>query len=137
MVIHDLFEISITKFPDILIVALSQLKPKKGSNLLDEVFSQLFPNYLTNHNNSIAILEVIWKNNEELLISAISEMYMKEMKKENVSLNLSKVLDISQYLKDFLIKLTNCNNYSFSVSLGIFAGKKEFLHFDQWLNERI
>lgn len=52
-------------------------------------------------------------------------------------MNISRVLDISQYIKDSLIAFTNCDDYSFSVSLGILAGKREFLHFDQWLNERI
>jgi len=33
--------------------------------------------------------------------------------------------------------LSNCNDYGFSVALGILAGKREFLHFDQWLNERV
>lgn len=47
------------------------------------------------------------------------------------------MLDISQYIKDSLITLTNCVDYSFAVSLGILAGKREFLYFDQWLNERI
>lgn len=137
MIIHDLFEIPIAKFPDILIVALSQLKPKKGSNLLDEVFSQLFPNYLTNINNSISILEAIWKNNQDLLISAVSEMFNKQFRKDKNALNLSKVLDISQYLKDSLSSFTNCNNYYFAVSLAILAGKRGFLNFDQWLNERV
>ena len=51
-------------------------------------------------------------------------------KKENSALNLSRVLDISQEIKDSLIKIANCNDYSFSVCLGILAGKRDFLHFD-------
>lgn len=65
-----------------------------------------------------------------MLISAICELYRRENKKENTSLNLSRVLDITQYIKDSLIALTNWSDYSFSVSLGILAGKREFLHFD-------
>lgn len=87
--------------------------------------------------NSTQILEWIWANNEELLISTICELYKRENKKENNSLNLSRVLDITQYIKDSLIALTNWNDYHFSVSLGILAGKREFLHFDQWIAERI
>lgn len=80
--------------------------------------------------NSINILESIWRHNEELLISAICELYKRENKKENTSLNLSRVLDITQNIPDSLIKLSNWSDYNFSVNLGILAGKREFLHFD-------
>jgi len=72
-----------------------------------------------------------------LLISAICELYKKENKKENTILNLSRVLDITQNIQDSLIALANGNDYAFSVHLGILAGKREFLHFDQWLNDRL
>lgn len=104
---------------------------------MDEILSQLFPIYLSNHVNSIAILEAIWKNNEDLLISAICELYKRENKKENTSLNLSRVLDITQNIPDSLIKLANWHDFNFSVHLGILAGKREFLHFDQWIQNRL
>jgi len=87
--------------------------------------------------NSINILESIWKYNEELLISAICELYKRDNKKENTSLNLSRVLDITQNIPDSLIKLANWNDYNFAVNLWILVGKREFLHFDQWLKERL
>lgn len=71
------------------------------------------------------------------MISAICELYKRENKKENTSLNLSRVLDISQQIKDSLKALTAWTDYSFSVSLGILAGKREFLNYEQWINERI
>ena len=33
--------------------------------------------------------------------------------------------------------MTSWNDYDFAVSLGILAGKREFLNFDQWISERI
>jgi len=63
--------------------------------MLDELFSQLFPNYLSNHVNSTQILELIWNYNEKLLISGICELYKKDNKKESSPLNLSRVLDIT------------------------------------------
>ena len=101
--------------------------------MLDELFSILFPMYLLNHVNSIPILEFLWKSNQQLVISAIAEVF----KKENTSLNLSRVLDITQEIKDSLLPIVNCTDYEFSVGLGILAGKRDFLHFDQWLAERI
>lgn len=131
--IRGLFEIPLSKTPDILIIGLSQIKPKCGQVLLEDLFSSLFPLYLLNHSNSILILEALWRYNEKLMIEAIHSLY----RKENSSLNLSRVLDITQEIKDSLIPLTNCNFLNFSVSLGILASKREFLHFEHWLNERL
>jgi len=67
------------------------------------------------------------------MTNAISDLF----KKENSSLNLSRVLDITQEIKDSLLPIVNSNDFEFSVALGILAGKRDFLHFDQWINERI
>lgn len=131
--IRNLFEIPLAKCPDILIIGLSQIKPKAGMVLLEELFSNLFPLYLLNHSNSIPILEALWRYNEKLMIEAIFCLY----RKENSSLNLSRVLDITQEIKDSLIPLANCSNLIFSVSLGILASKREFLHFEHWLTDRL
>lgn len=133
LTIRSFFDIPLTKSPDMLIIGLSQLKIKAGSALLDELFSQLFPLYLLNHSNSINILETLWKYNESLMISAIYELY----RKENSPLNLSRVLDITQEIKDSLIPIANCSEYAFSVSLGFLASKREFLHFENWITQRI
>jgi len=52
-------------------------------------------------------------------------------------LNLSRVLDIAQVIKESLIPLTNWNDYEFAVPLAILAGKREFLHFEPWITDRI
>ncbi|EGR28755.1 transcriptional protein, putative [Ichthyophthirius multifiliis] len=132
-----LLEYPLKKCTDILTVGLSQIKNIKNQGLQNEILSQLFQNYLSNHSSSVQILEAIWKKNEDLLINAMCELYKNDNKKENTCLNISRILDISQQIKDSLISLTNCKDYYFSVSLGILAGKREFLHFDQWINERI
>ena len=131
LTIKTLFDSPLQKCPDMLIVGLAQIK--RRSSLLDELFSHLFPLYLLNHSNSIPILESLWKLNQTLMISAIFELY----RKENSSLNLSRVLDITQEIKDSLMPIANCNEYAFSVSLGLLASKREFLHFEHWITDRI
>lgn len=133
LTIRNLFEIPLSKCPDMLILGLAQIRPKQGFPLLEELLSQLFPMYLLNHSNSIPILESLWKHNEKLMIEAIHELY----RRENSALNLSRVLDITQEIRDSLISLANCDKMSFSVSLGILASKREFLHFEHWLSERL
>jgi len=45
------------KCPDLLVMSLAQIKPKRGGPLLDEIFSQMFPDYFTKHNVSTELLE--------------------------------------------------------------------------------
>lgn len=52
-------------------------------------------------------------------------------------MNLSRVLDITQEIKDSLIAIVYCDDYDFAVNLGILAGKRDFLHYDVWLQKRI
>lgn len=131
--IRTLFDLPILRCPDLLILGLVQIKPKTGMPLLDELLSHLLPLYLSNHASSMEILEAIWRINPQVMISAFSELY----KRDNSSLNLSRVLDISQEIKDSLLPIVNCRDYSFSVSLGILAAKRDFLHLDQWIAKRI
>jgi len=131
--IRILFDLPVARCPDLLILGLVQIKPKTGMPLLDELLSHLLPLYLSNHASSMEILEAIWRINPQVMISAFSELY----KRDNSSLNLSRVLDISQEIKDSLLPIVNCRDYSFSVSLGILAAKRDFLHLDQWIAKRI
>lgn len=52
-------------------------------------------------------------------------------------LTLSRVLDLTQQEKDALLSIVKCSDYEFAIALGVLAGKREFLHFDEWLNDRI
>jgi hypothetical protein len=52
-------------------------------------------------------------------------------------MNLSRVLDITQEVKESLIKIVYCEDYEFAVNLGILAGKRDYLHYDEWLKRRV
>jgi hypothetical protein len=36
-----------------------------------------------------------------------------------------------------LIAIVYCEDYEFAVSLGILAGKRDFLHYDVWIKNRL
>lgn len=52
-------------------------------------------------------------------------------------MNLSRVLDITQEVKDSLMPILECEDFYFAVNLAILAGKRDFLHYDVWLQRRI
>ena len=91
------------------------------------------PIFLVNQANSVPVLKRLWDLNQALMIRGICESCRHEQR----IMNLSRVLDITQDIKDSLIKIVYCQDYDFAVNLGILAGKREFLHYDVWLKERI
>lgn len=119
--------------PEYLLLTLSQTNPTRGNLILDELLSALLPQFLGNHPNSILVLRKLWEFNRDLMIRGISELCRHDQR----VMNLSRVLDITQEIKDSLITIVYCEDYDFAVNLGILAGKRDFLHYDVWLQKRI
>lgn len=130
--VRRLLENPISKAPEYLALAISKCSLKGGNHLLDDVLSTVMPPLLANQQH-INVVKKLWEFNQNLTIRAICECCRPEQR----VLNLSRVLDITQEIKDSLIKIVYCNDFDFAVNLGILAGKREFLHFDVWLKERI
>ena len=110
-------------------LTISQTNPTRGNLILDELLSALLPQFLGNHPNSILVLRKLWEFNRDLMIRGISELCRHDQR----VMNLSRVLDITQEIKDSLITIVYCEDYDFAVNLGILAGKRDFLHYDVWL----
>lgn len=68
----------------------------------------------------------LWTSNKDLIIRSICELCRHEQR----VINLSRVLDITQEIKDSLIEIVYCDDYDFAVNLGILAAKRDFLHYD-------
>ncbi len=131
--IKEIFDWPITNIPEILIIGLSQIKVSSEDFIFEELINEVLPPFLGNHVNGIVVLEEVWASNREMVIKTICNLY-----KSNPDLmNLSKILDITQKIKDSLIPISSCNDHNFTVNLAILAVKRDFLHIDQWLNDRI
>jgi len=131
--VKELFSWPIENIPEIILIGLSIIKTEGDEFLFDDIINETLPLFLGNHINSIPVLEEIWNLNQELVIKSICNIY-----NTNPDLmNLTKILDITQKLKDSLIPIINCNDYNFTINLAILAVKSNFLQMDQWLSERI
>ena len=97
--------------------------------MLDELLSLLLPVYFGEHPNSWPVLHALFKSNKNLFIRAICELGKHDSK----VLNLSRILDITQEVKQCLMPIVYSEDYAFAVSLGVLAGKRDFLHYDMWL----
>ena len=110
-----------------------QITKKPSDFLYDELIQEVLTLFLGNHMNSFSVIEEVWNANKELVINAIANMYNSSPD----LMNLSRILDITQKLKESLLLLVNCNDYKFAVNLAILAVKRDFLHIEQWLKDRI
>lgn len=133
MRVRELFEIPIKSCPEYLVIALAQTQPQGGNFLLDELYGVLLPLFLGNHVNSILVLEKLWSINPRLVMKAICNLYRYD---PNL-MNLSRVLDITQEIKELLKSILVLDCYDFTIPLAILAGKRDFLHFDHWMTDRI
>ena len=133
MRIRELFEVPIKNCPEYLLIALVQTQPQGGNFLLDELYAILLPLFLGNHVNSILVLEKLWNINPRLVMKSICNLYRYD---PNL-MNLSRVLDITQEIKELLKSILSLDCYDFTIPLAILAGKRDFLHFDQWMTDRI
>ena len=131
--VKELFDWPIQNIPEIIALGLMQITQKPNDFLYDELIQEVLTLFLGNHMNSFSVIEEVWNANKELVINAIANMYNSSPD----LMNLSRILDITQKLKESLLLLVNCNDYKFAVNLAILAVKRDFLHIEQWLKERI
>lgn len=131
-VIKKLFEKPIKLIPEFLLLKLVQTNPSAGSFLLDELYTQLLPPFLVGNNNSQIVLNALWVLNKDILIKSMGQLY-----RYCNAMNLSRVLDIVNQIKDSFMTIVCYPDFEFTVQLGILAAKREFLHLDKWVKKQI
>lgn len=131
--VKELFNWPIQNIPEIIALGLIKIAKKPNDFLYDELIQEVLTLFLGNHMNSFSVIEEVWNSNKELVISAIANMYNSSPD----LMNLSRILDITQKLKESLLLLVDCSDYKFAVNLAILAVKRDFLHIENWLKERI
>jgi len=131
--VRRMFNHPIKQLPEYLLLAISMASPKSGNVMLDELLSLLMPVFLGDHVNSSIVMSQLFNLNKALFIRGICEL----CKHDQRLMNLSRVLDITQEIKDSLISIVYCEDYVSAVNLGVLAGKRDFLHYDVWIKSRI
>lgn len=129
--VKTLFEWPNTNIPETILLELFQLP--NDNFLYNELLKELVPVFLSNHNNSNALLDELWLNDQSKFIDTFS--YLNKAIPETV--NMNKILDLTQKIKDSLMPMVSSHDDYFSICLATLAIKRDFLHIDQWLNNRI
>lgn len=131
--IRNVFINEIKRFPDILIIGFSMVKPARGQALLNELINIIMPQFMCPQTSNPLVLQMIWNQNPDLIIHGAVEYY----EKDPTSIALTQLLDLTQEIRDSLLKLVNCDNHYFTVHFGLLAIKRDFLHLEHWIKERI
>ena len=133
--IRTLFDAPIKVIPEYLLLTLTKIKPKTGNFLMEDLYSSLLPSFLFGNINSIFVLTEVWNTNKEVMINAMSELYNRNPK----SMNLSRVLDISQHIRNNALYdiTTKAKDSDFALQLAMLASKRDFLHLEHWVNNQI
>ena len=124
--------VPLTHIPEPFLMTLVNTSPSQGSFLLDELYAEILPEYLQGKKESASkILNLLWSINQNLVVRVSSELHNQG------KLTLNQVIENSKCIKDSIMKFANSLDMKFSVRFGILAAKRDFLHFDQWVSDRI
>jgi len=129
--VKSIFDWPINHIAETVLLALMQLP--SDNFLHKELLKEVFPIFLGSHVNSIPVLEDLWSLDQNRFIEVLNFLYTTIPE----TVNMNKILDLTQKIKDCLIPLVSSNNDYFSICLATLAIKRDFLHVDQWLNDRI
>lgn len=135
--------------PEIILIGLAICNKEEKDFLFDELINETLPLFFSEKSNQpsiqlplnqmhpihnpLSVLDEVWNLNQDLVIKCMCSLY-----NTNPDLiNLSRICDITQKLRDSLIPIVTCNDYDFAIKLALLAVKRDFLHINQWLSERI
>lgn len=129
--VKPLFDWPIANIPEMIVLSLFQVN--RDNFLHWELLKDTFPLFLSNHLNSAPLLEDLWIIDPNRLIETLA---MLNFSMPDV-VNTSKILDITQKVKDSLIPMVSSKYDNFSIGLAVLAVKRDFLHLDPWLADQI
>ena len=131
--IRSLFDLPLEKNPDLLMSGLLEVKPQCGIELMNELYSCLLTQYVSNYKNSAQILEKVYKTKPRVLIAALAELSQKD---ESL-LTPDTALNIIQEVKGELSTFLDCDEYKFAVNLAVAAANQDQLNLEEWLLNKI
>eukprot|EP01018_Ginkgo_biloba_P022479 Gb_12251 [translate_table: standard] len=127
--VRMLLEYPLKHCPETLLVVIAQVKT--AFNLIQyEVFSTLFPSYLSGNPNCSIVLHQLWHVNPDLVLWGMMDAHAKDPN------NISKILDACQDIKA-LSQVLDMTPFSFSIELAALASRREYLNLEKWLNDNL
>ena len=85
MKIRSILDYPLKNCPEYLLLTMAQTQPKGGEFLMEELYAYLLPIFLTNHVNSVVVLERLWRLNQKLVARAVCNFYKYDPSLMNLS----------------------------------------------------
>eukprot|EP00742_Colponemidia_sp_Colp-10_P004133 GILJ01004411.1.p1 GENE.GILJ01004411.1~~GILJ01004411.1.p1 ORF type:complete len:2283 (+),score=370.59 GILJ01004411.1:173-7021(+) len=135
-VVRSIFEYPLKNCPELLVLGLVQVQQLVRNPLQHELYSLLLPGIFmpqtaTPTNASGPMLVAIWQANPFFFVKQLEDMYHKQPSA------IARVFDITQDVKESLLRVLSSDFYAFALDLAAVAFANQCLHIEKWLQERI
>ena len=132
-IVSNLLEEALKKDSEGVLLVLFHCRPREGLKLFREILESSLKLILNNGANFSELIEAFFKIDKDLLALTLAQI----CEKENSFLFLSKILDMSQNIRESLLSLIKSENHFFSIKLALMAVKREYLRLEYWVNDRL
>ncbi|PAV57830.1 hypothetical protein WR25_08815 [Diploscapter pachys] len=129
--------------PDILLLAIFQIHTSlPHQSLRERIITALLPNFICQHPNAIAVLNVGWNSDvlprkkiHDMILEAFVTIYVKASDDQQ---KLAKILDVAHDLKpQGLSELLGIGKeLPFIIDLACLASKRDYLKLEKWLEDK-
>ncbi|KAI8909736.1 CCR4-Not complex component, Not1-domain-containing protein [Gorgonomyces haynaldii] len=126
--VREIFEFGIQTSPDILLLAIAQLRPEKVS--IKKLAAGLVRLLIGGHPHAPIVLPRVWQLAPDVFASGLVLLYSED------PTSISRILDIAQELKA-LEAILECRPFGFAIDLAAIASRREYLNLEKWLRDHI
>lgn len=127
------FETALSKNFEGTFVMLVWMSNRMDHRPIRELLRAAVLSILNSSTNFPELVEAFFKANRLLFVSILAEVCTGD----SAPIYLSKLIDFSQNIKDFVPALTHTEYHYFSISLSLLAVRREYMRLENWVEERI
>lgn len=130
--VRKLLEMGMKACPDVLIANLAQANPR-WNGLRDDVFSDLFGQYIMGRPNAPLIMRYLWSVAPKLVLYASVKCFYAATNPQIIS----RLFALFRNTGDAYSSAIHSNYFSFALALAIMGTNHEVLNLETWLMERL
>lgn len=130
--VRKLLEMGMKTCPDVLIANLAQANPR-WNGLRDDVFSDLFGQYIMGRPNAPLIMRHLWSVAPKLVLYASVKCFYAATNPQIIS----RLFALFRNTGDAYSSAIHSNYFSFALALAVMGTNHEVLNIETWLMERL
>jgi hypothetical protein len=132
--VKNILEGQLARQKELLLLSLASLPELYEERLpvMQRVLDRHLPDILANYLRNGKLIDSLWESCPKLVVNTVCEMHYRDG-----GFTMASVLEMTQHFKESLRSFLYCDNFKFAITLGVLAGRKEYLFFEKWLKDRL